>query len=83
MIAPRTDYSSELSGYLEIGGARHALSQLGPEFLILCEAVESPPAQAEIVLFHDGQESRLAVALPNGIASSRTKIAYQRLPTNS
>jgi hypothetical protein len=83
MIASRTEYSSDLSAYLDLGGTRHVLGQLGPEYLILRDAAHAPPGRAEIVMFHDGEESRLSVMLPRGIAESDCKIPYQKLAANS
>jgi len=83
MIAPRAEFSSELSGYLELGSLRFALGQLGPEYLILHNAAEAPPGRGEIVLFHDGEESRLAVNLPNGISAADCKTPYEKLSTNN
>jgi hypothetical protein len=83
MIAPRAEYSSELSGYLKLGGERFALGQLGPGYLILHDAAEAPPGRGEIVLFHDGEESRLAVNLPNGISPVNCKTPYEKLTTDN
>lgn len=79
MIAPRAEYSSELSGYLNLGGEQFALGQLGPEYLILHDTAEAPPGRGEIVLFHDGEESRLTVNLPNGISATNCKTRYEKL----
>jgi hypothetical protein len=83
MIAPRAEFSSELSGYLNLNGAQFVLGQLGPEYFILQGAAEAPPGRGEIVLFHDGEESRLAVNLPNGISSAICKTPYEKLTTNN
>jgi hypothetical protein len=83
MIAPRAEYSSELSGYLNLGGERFALGQLGPEYLILQSAADAPPGRGEIVLFHDGEESRFAVNLTNGISANHCKTPYKKLTSNN
>jgi len=83
MIAPRAEFSSELSGYLDVDGERFALGQLGPEYLILHSPAEAPPGRGEIVLFHDGEESRLAVNLPNGISSANCKTPYEKLTSDN
>ena len=83
MIASRAEYSSELSAYLELGGTRHVLGQLGPEYLILRDAAAAPPGRGEIVMNHDGEESRLSVLLPRGIELSDGKIPYQTLAADS
>lgn len=83
MIVPRAEYSSELSGYLNLGGQQFALGQLGPEYLILQNAAEAPPGHGELVLFHDGEESRLTVNLPCGISAADCKTPYEKLATNN
>jgi hypothetical protein len=83
MIAPRAEFSSELSGYLNLHGERFPLGQLGPEYIILRNAAEAPPGRGEIVLYHDGEESRLAVNLPNGISGAISKTPYEKVTNNN
>lgn len=79
MIAPRSQYSAELSGYLEVGPSKFALGQLGPEYLILRDPAAVPGGRGEIVMLVDGEESRYAVLLPGDTSPTDLKIPYQRL----
>ncbi len=54
---------------LRLNGQVLPIAQLGPDFLILTELFDHPPAEAEIMLAIDGQESRWAVRLVRGIAT--------------
>ena len=61
---------------LRLNGTVLAVSHLGPDFLILGEAVDHPPTQAEMIMSVDGHQSRWPVQLPAGVstASRRTRI---------
>jgi len=61
---------------LRLNGSVFAISHLGPDYLILTEAVDHPPAQAEIVMSVDSSQSRWEVRLPAGLsaATRRTSI---------
>jgi hypothetical protein len=54
-----------------------AIGQLGPDFIILDDPADHPPAEAEIALSIDGRERRWPVCLPDGMAASspRTRIS--------
>lgn len=59
-----------------LNGTVLAVSHLGPDFLILGEAVDYPPTQAEMIMSVDGHQSRWPVQLPAGVstASRQTRI---------
>ncbi len=61
---------------LRVNGSVLNISHLGPDYLILTQPVDQPPAQAEIVMSIDGKQSRWAVRLPVGVSarSVRTSI---------
>jgi hypothetical protein len=61
---------------LHLNGSVLAISHLGPDYLILTEPIDHPPAQAEIAMSVDGRESRWAVQLPAGLSatSRRTSV---------
>jgi hypothetical protein len=82
MIAHSTGYSTELEGFLCVDGRRLPLHELGPDFCVVRSAIAAPPSPAEILLSIDGQESRFAVMLPEGIAPSQTRVTYQKVDTN-
>jgi hypothetical protein len=54
------------------------VSHLGPDFLVLKDIVEHPPAEAEIVMCIDGDESRWCVRLVDGIVAGRQKTRIGR-----
>ena len=58
---------------LSVNGDVLPISHLGPDFLILRTPVEHAPADAEISLSIDGDESRWMVHLVNGIHPERQK----------
>ena len=72
-----TGHSADVQIQLNVNGFALAVGQLGPEFLILREPADHPPADGEIVMSIDGKVRRWHVHLPEGISSSkpRTKIA--------
>ncbi len=59
-----------------VNGSVLTISHLGPDFLILTQPVDHPPAQAEIIMSVDDSRSRWSVLLPAGVsaASRRTRI---------
>jgi len=61
---------------LRVNGSVLNISHLGPDYLILTQPVDHPPALAEIVMSIDGKQSRWAVRLPAGVSarSVRTRI---------
>jgi hypothetical protein len=61
---------------LRLNGSVLAISHLGPDYLIVTEPIDHPPARAEIVMSVDGKQSRWAVQLPAGLSatSRRTNI---------
>lgn len=51
------------------------IAQLGPDFLILRQPAQLPPATAEIVLQVDGSERRWPVRLPHGASPEKPEVA--------
>ena len=58
---------------LNVNGHVLSIGQLGPDFLILRDAIDQPPADASILLSIDGDESRWTVHLPDGIRVGQTE----------
>ena len=71
-------YSADVSIQLYVNGHVLPVAQLGPDFLILRTPVDHPPADAEIRMSIDGDESRWPVRLVNGIAAEQVKIRIAR-----
>jgi len=70
-------YSANVRMELSVNGNVLSIGQLGPDFLILENPKDHPPADAEVAVWIDGRERRWHVHLPNGIdgETARTKIA--------
>jgi hypothetical protein len=70
------NHSARVEMELRLDGSVLKISDLGPDFLILAQPIDHPPAQAEIVMSVDGKEDRWPVWLPAGLspASQRTEI---------
>jgi hypothetical protein len=64
---------------LRLNGRIFSIGQLGPDFLMLDDPADHPPAKGEIILSIDGWERRWMVRLPEGFASSgrRRRFATQ------
>jgi hypothetical protein len=56
---------------LNVNGHVLRIGQLGPDFLILRDAIDHPPADASILLSIDGDESHWTVHLPDGIQANK------------
>jgi hypothetical protein len=70
-------YSADVRMHLYVNGFALPIGQLGPGFIILRNAPDHPPTDAEIVMSIDGEERRWNVQLPEGISAGkvRTKTA--------
>jgi hypothetical protein len=68
-------HSADVRMSLSVNGHVLPIAQLGPDFLILRNSVEHAPADAEVFLSIDGDESRWMVHLVNGIHPDRLKTA--------
>ena len=55
---------------LFVNGHALKIAQLGPQFLMLDQPIENPPADAEILMSVDGKEDRWRVHLPDGISTT-------------
>ena len=54
-----------------VNGYVLSIGQLGPDFIILENPTDHPPAEAEIAVWIDGRERRWNVQLPEGIKSEK------------
>jgi hypothetical protein len=62
---------------LTVNGHVLAIGQLGPDFIILRDPINHPPAEGELAMWVDGRERRWNVYLPQGISveAAETRIA--------
>jgi hypothetical protein len=71
-------YSAKVQIQLFVNGQVFPVAQLGPDFLVLRESTNHPPAEAEISMSVDGRESRWPVRLVDGIAVDQWKTRIAR-----
>jgi len=69
-------HSADVRMQLSVAGRTFKIRQLGPDFIILAEPIDCPPAEGEIVVSIDGRVKRWNVNLPDGIVAqaSETRI---------
>jgi hypothetical protein len=58
---------------LRVNGHIFSIGQLGPDFLILDDPADCPPAEGEIALSVDGRERRWRVRLPDGVTAGKSE----------
>ena len=63
---------------LRVNGRVFSIGQLGPDFAILDDPADCPPAEGEISLSVDGRERRWTVRLPDGIAAGKLETRITR-----
>ncbi len=59
---------------LLVNGSSIPVAQMGPDFLLVTETIDHPPADASIVMQVDEIESRWQVRLPKGISLGSKRI---------
>ncbi len=65
--------------HLLLDGQRLSLSQLGPDFAILTHRVSLPPTNGEIELIVDGNVSRWAIRLEEGVHADSQRFRFKPL----
>jgi hypothetical protein len=73
-----TGFSAEVRMELRVHDQVLSIGQLGPDFLILENPADHPPADAEITVWIDGRERRWKVHLPDGIESGKIRTRTSR-----
>jgi hypothetical protein len=69
-----TGYSAYVRLHLVVGDRSLELGQIGPENVILREAIEIPAGPAEVVMHVDDFERRWQVYLPDGITANSREV---------
>jgi hypothetical protein len=77
-------YSSQVRGWLVVGGVQHELAQVGPDFCILrepisCDFLVVNDIQAELLIEVDGDQRELAVLLNSSHPSSPKKLHFRKI----
>jgi hypothetical protein len=73
-------HSAQVRMELHLNGHVLRIAQLGPDFLMLKQPFDHPPAEAEIYLRIDESESSRRVNLVEGISPDRRKTKLGPLP---
>jgi hypothetical protein len=60
---------------LLVNGGSIRVAQMGPDFLLLDEPFDHPPADACVIMQVDESESRWNVRLPHGISAGSKRVA--------
>ena len=71
-------YSADVQMELRVNGRVFDVGQLGPDFVILRDATDHPPAQGEMMVAIDGHVKRWLVQLPDGVAAGDVKTRITR-----
>lgn len=58
---------------LYLNGHTLVVGQMGPDFIIMDDQIEHPPADAEVSLSIDGDVRRWPIHLPEGISPARVR----------
>ena len=70
----QTNYSANIRLQLLVGDQIFPLAKIGPESIVLREAIELPACEAEISMSVDGREHRWQVFLTDGAVPFDTAI---------
>jgi hypothetical protein len=60
---------------LLVNGGSIAVSQMGPDFLLVDSPIDHPPGNASLVLQVDQSERRWDVHLPGGVSAASERVA--------
>jgi hypothetical protein len=77
----RAVHSADVRMFLRLDGQLLPIVQLGPDFFVLREPIDHPPAEAEIGMWIDGEETRWPLHMRDGLttASRKSRIARYSL----
>jgi len=67
-------HSAQVKMKLLVNGSSLPVAQMGPDFLLVTETIDHPPADASIVMQVDGNERRWDVRLPDGISLGAKRV---------
>jgi hypothetical protein len=68
-------HSAQVNMQLLVNGGSVRVVQMGPDFLLVEEPFDHPPADASVVLRVDGSERRWNVLLPEGLSALSKRVA--------
>ncbi len=67
-------HSAQVHMRLLVNGSSLAITQMGPDFLLLDSPINHPPGKASVIMRVDQSERRWQVHLPEGITTAAKKI---------
>jgi hypothetical protein len=73
-ISSQGGHSAQVKMRLLVDGNSIPVAQMGPDFLILKEAIDHPPGNARIILQVDESKREWDVRLPDGISSHSDRV---------
>jgi hypothetical protein len=68
-------HSAQVKMRLLVGDCSLAVTQMGPDFLLMANPINRSPANATLVLLVDQTERRWQVRLPDGISAASKPVA--------
>jgi hypothetical protein len=71
-------HSAVVNMVLRVNGHVLPIAQMGPDFLVLTQPINHPPADAEITLSIDGVATRWPVRLEHGLYAGERRTAITR-----
>lgn len=76
-------YSSQVQGWLVVGGVLHQLAQVGPDFCVLREPIsrdllDATDIQAKLLIEVDGDQREVLVSVNSSDLSSPKKLRYRK-----
>lgn len=69
-------YSTTIRGWLEAGGHRLMLAQIGPDHCVVRGSIPMPPTEAKLVIEIDGDERHKPVFLQDGIPDNASLVKF-------
>jgi hypothetical protein len=65
---------------LAVNGHDFSIAAIGPDIVVLRDAIDHPPAEAEITMSIDGHRQQWRVELIDGIVAGREDTRIRRCP---
>jgi len=72
-------HSAQVKMRLLVNGSSIPVVQMGPDFVLVNEGIDHPPADARLVLQVDESERGWNIRLPNGISSGSKRVVISPL----
>jgi hypothetical protein len=69
----KRSFSADVEMELRVNGQIFKIGQLGPDFLILTNPIDHPPAGGQITVSIDGDVTTWPVRLPDGVATDKVR----------